>query len=76
MSLVGNAARELRRLATLSSAVTFGEPERPDLLAEDAATCLDQVEATMAEDRPRTDRLRWQLSLRSLRRTTRSPVAD
>ncbi len=74
--LVGNAARELRRLAKLSSAVTFGEPERPDLLAEDAATCLGQVETTMAADRSRSDRLKWRLSLRSLRGATRSPVAD
>jgi transglutaminase-like putative cysteine protease len=76
VSLVGNAARELRRLATLSSAVTFGAPERPDLLAEDAATCLSKVETTMAEQRTHTDRLKWRLSLRSLRRQTRSPVAD
>lgn len=75
-SLVGNAERELHRLATLSSAVTFGEPIRPDLLAEDAATCLGHVESTMAADRSRAARLRWQLSLRSLRRATRSPVAD
>ncbi len=76
VSLVGSAERELRRLAILSSAVTFGEPARPDLLAEDAATCLGYVESTMAADLSRSDRLRWRLSLRSLRGSTRSPVAE
>lgn len=76
VSLVGSAERELRRLATLSSAITFGTPTRPDLLAEDAATCLGQLENTMAADRSRSDRLKWRLSLRSLRGATRSPVAD
>ncbi len=72
--LAAGAERELQRLATLSSAVTFGHPARPDLLAEDAATCLGHVESTMAGDRTRMQRLRWRLSLRSLRRSTRSPV--
>ncbi len=74
--LAAGAARELQRLATLSSAVTFGHPARPDLLAEDAATCLGRVETTMADDRTRTQRLKWRLSLRSLRRSTRSPVSN
>lgn len=74
--LAGGAARELGRLATLSSAVTFGHPARPDLLAQDAATCLAQVETSMNASRSGTERLRWRLSLRSLRRSTRSPVAD
>ena len=72
--LATGAERELQRLATLSSAVTFGDPERPDLLADDAATCLGALESSMADDRTRTQRLRWRLSLRSLRRSTRSPV--
>lgn len=74
--LAVGAERELQRLATLSSAVTFGHPARPDMLAEDAATCLGHVETTMADDRTRTQRLKWRLSLRSLRRSTRSPVTS
>lgn len=74
--LASGAERELQRLATLSSAVTFGHPPRPDLLAEDAANCLGQVETTMAADRTRLQQLKWRLSLRSLRRSTRSPVTN
>lgn len=71
---VPTAHRELQRLATLASATTFGAPARPDLLAEDAASCLGQVETSMAEKRTGWERLRWRLSLRSLRSKTASPV--
>jgi len=71
---VPTARRELHRLATLASATTFGDPVRPDLLAEDASGCLGQVESSMSEDRSRWQRLRWRLSLRSLRSKTASPV--
>lgn len=71
---VPGARRELHRLATLSSATTFGGPVRPDLLAQDAAVCLDGVEASMAQDRSTWQRVRWRLSLRSLRSSTSSPV--
>ena len=71
---VPSAHRELHRLATLASATTFGDPVRPDLLAEDASSCLGQVEASMTADRSRWERLRWRLSLRSLRSKTASPV--
>ncbi len=71
---VPTAHREVRRLATLASATTFGDPARPDLLAEDATACLGQVEASMAESRSLWQRTRWRLSLRSLRRRTASPV--
>jgi hypothetical protein len=65
--LVASADRELARLASLASAATFGRPARPDLLAEDAAACLGQVETSMAANRTRWERARWRLSLRSLR---------
>ena len=71
---VPTAHRELQRLATLASATTFGAPARPDLLAEDASSCLGQVETSMAESRTGWERLRWRLSLRSLRSKTASPV--
>lgn len=71
---VASAHREVRRLATLASATTFGNPARPDLLAEDATACLGQVETSMAEARSFWQRARWRLSLRSLRRRTASPV--
>jgi hypothetical protein len=71
---VPTAQREVRRLATLASATTFGDPARPDLLAEDATACLGQVETSMAEARTVWQRAKWRLSLRSLRRQTASPV--
>ncbi len=72
--LVANARRNLHRLAALSGAATYGSPQHPDLLAEDATRCLGAVEESMAAERTRWQRIRWRLSLRSLRPTTRSPV--
>ena len=46
--LVADARRHLRRLAALAGAATFGSPEHPDLLAEDATMCLGAVEESMA----------------------------
>jgi hypothetical protein len=68
------AQRELHRLAVLNSAATYGVPNRPDLLAQDAQQCLDAIDAAIAVTKSRWERVRWRLSLRSLRRTTRSPV--
>jgi hypothetical protein len=73
--LVADAQRELQRLAKLSSAATYGTPQHPDLLAEDATRCLGAVETAMESMRTPWQRLRWRLSLRSLRPDTRSPVA-
>ncbi len=74
--VTGAAARwELGRLAALSSAATFGDPVGLDQSASDAALYLDAVERAIGDDRTRWQRLRWRLSLRSLRTATRSPVA-
>jgi len=73
--LAPNAHRELHRLAVLNSAATYGAPHRPDLLAQDALHCLDAVDTAIASTKSRWERVRWRLSLRSLRSTTRSPVA-
>ncbi len=72
--LVADTRRNLHRLAVLAGAATFGSPEHPDLLAEDATKCLGAVEGSMSAARSRWQRLRWRLSLRSLRPSTRSPV--
>jgi hypothetical protein len=72
--LAANAKRELAQLATLSSAVIFGNPAETDFLVEDAVAYLSKVETSMAEVRTRGEQLRWRLSLRSLRPSTRSPV--
>jgi hypothetical protein len=74
--LVADASTQLRRLASMSSAATFGSPRHPDVLAEDASSCLNSVEQAVVSMRTRWQRLRWRLSLRSLRPATRSPVTD
>lgn len=74
--LVHGASSELRRLATMSSAATFGSPRHPDLVAQDAVSCLGSVERAIGSERTRRQRLNWRLSLRSLRPATRSPVSD
>ncbi len=73
-ALTPGAARELHRLATLSSAVTFGTPQRIDLLAEDASSCLDEVESSLGASLTRWQYVQWRLNPRSLRASTRSPV--
>lgn len=67
---------ESRRLAAMSSSVTFGRPSRDDVqrLASDAAATADRIAATIASGLTRRQRIRWRLSLRSLRARTRSPV--
>lgn len=72
--LVSTGKRELRRLAALSTAATYGYPSRVAQLADDATKCLHTVEGSMASQRTWWQRWRWRLSLRSLRSTTRSPV--
>jgi hypothetical protein len=72
--LAGPAHRELHRLSKLSSAVTFGHPPSVEMLANQASAHLDEIETSMAQERTRFGRLRWRLSVRSLRRATRSPV--
>ncbi len=74
--LVHDASPELRRLATMSSAATFGSPRHPDLVAQDAVSCLGSVERGISSERTRRQRLSWRLSLRSMRPATRSPVSD
>jgi transglutaminase-like putative cysteine protease len=71
-----DASPQLRRLASLSSAATFGTPRHPEVLAEDALSCLSSIERSVVSARTRLQQLRWRLSLRSLRAATRSPVAD
>ncbi|MET0663288.1 MAG: transglutaminase domain-containing protein, partial [Ilumatobacteraceae bacterium] len=73
--LAPGARRELHRLAALNGAATFGMPTRADLLAQDAAACLTSIDGAIVNERSRWQRLRWRLSVRSLRSTTRSPVA-
>lgn len=71
--LAGSAPHELRRLATLSTAATFGAPAIPATI-DDATAAERRVRAAMAAELNGWHRLRWRLSVRSLRRATRSPI--
>jgi transglutaminase-like putative cysteine protease len=71
---VVKASSELERLAWMSSAATYGDPVEPDQLAVEAVACLTAVETALQSGFGRVRRLRWRLSLRSLRASTRSPV--
>lgn len=71
--LVGQAPHELERLASMSTAATFGPPPAPD--DTDEAWAAERLLRTSIAGRlTRWQRLRWYTSLRSLRRSTRSPV--
>jgi len=71
--LVGNVPHELRRLAGLATAATFGPPVSPEVGADAHAT-ERALETAIAERLTWWQRVRWRLSLRSLRPATRSPV--
>jgi transglutaminase-like putative cysteine protease len=68
------APYEMRRLASTASAITFGEEPDERLRVDDAVATARTVDLAILADRSRWQRIRWRLSLRSLRRTTRSPV--
>lgn len=73
-ALVEGAEPDLRRLAIIASAATYGSPDEPVVLADEALIRLGAIETALAAARGRIGRLRRRLSLRSLRRSTRSPV--
>ena len=69
-----SAPHEMRRLASTATAITFGD-ERDDVhRADDAIATSRTVDLAIRADRTRWERLKWRLSLRSLRKSTRSPV--
>lgn len=72
--LAPTVPHELRRLAAMATAITFGPTDDAWRLADDAASTSRSVRDALGAGRTRWERLRWRLSLRSLRRRTRSPV--
>jgi len=74
--VVRGVPHETRRLAAMSSAVTFGTRSREEAtrLADDAEVTAQAIDAAIRRSRTRWERLRWRLSLRSLRASSRSPV--
>lgn len=72
--LAPRALHELRRLAAMSTAVTFGPRDEAWRMADDAAMTSRSIDVALRAERTRWQRIRWRLSLRSLRRRSRSPV--
>jgi protein-glutamine gamma-glutamyltransferase len=73
--LAPSVPHEVRRLAALSTRVTFGSGDGADGLADDAVLASGAIDRAIMLERSWWERVRWHLSLRSLRRPTRSPVA-
>lgn len=73
--LAPSVPHEVRRLAAMSSRMTFGSGADADALVDDAVLTSGAIDQAILVDRTRWQRLRWRLSLRSLRPSTRSPVA-
>lgn len=72
--LAPTAPHELRRLAAMATTVTFGPRDDAWRLVDDATATSHSIDAALRAERTRWQRIRWRLSLRSLRRRTRSPV--
>ena len=72
--LARRAPFELRRLASLSTAMTFGSGDNADVLVMDALESSRMIDAALRTEQTRGQRLKAHLSLRSLRKATRSPV--
>lgn len=73
-TLAPGVPHEMLRLASAATAVTFGDERAQWDRASDAVAVWRSVEAAIRSERTRWQRIRWRLSLRSLRRATRSPV--
>jgi hypothetical protein len=65
---------EMRRLAATATAITFGEESEDWTRVDDALAASRSIDDAILADRTRWQRMRWRLSLRSLRSPTRSPV--
>lgn len=72
--LAPSVPHELRRLAAMATAMTFGVSVDARQLVDDATATSKSIDAALRAERTRWQRIRWRLSLRSLRRRSRSPV--
>jgi hypothetical protein len=68
------APHEMRRLAATATSITFGEESDEWHRVDDAIATARTVDLAIRADRGRWQRILWRLSLRSLRKPTRSPV--
>ena len=72
--LAPTVPHEMRHLAAIATMVTFGPTDDGWRVVDDAISTSRAIDEAIRADRTRWQRLRWRLSLRSLRRATRSPV--
>ena len=72
--LAPSVPHEIRRLAAMATAMTFGATDDGHRLVNDAVYTAHVIDDAIRTDRTLWHQLRWRLSLRSLRRSTRSPV--
>ena len=72
--LAPTVPHEIRRLASMSTAMTFGPTDDASQLINDATYTAHVIDEAIRLDRTQWARLKWRLSLRSLRPSTRSPV--
>jgi hypothetical protein len=72
--LAPTVPHEIRRLASMSTAMTFGSTDEAPRLINDATYTAHVIDEAIRLDRTQWGRLKWRLSLRSLRPSTRSPV--
>ncbi|HSJ92370.1 MAG TPA: transglutaminase-like domain-containing protein [Ilumatobacter sp.] len=72
--LAPSVPHELRRLAAMATAMTFGARGDAGRLADDAMSTSRAIDAALRAERTRWQRIRWRLSLRSFRPRSRSPV--
>jgi hypothetical protein len=73
-SVAASMPHEARRLAAMSTAMTFGRVDDAPRLVEDALMMSAAVDAAIRSSRTVWQRFRWRLSLRSILPATRSPV--
>ncbi len=73
-TLAPSVPHEMRRLASMSTQMTFGSTGRAAALVDDAMITSSAVDDAIRSEMTRRQRIRWRLSLRSLRKRTKSPV--
>lgn len=73
-ALAPTVPHEMRRLAAVATKMTFGTTLAAGVLVDDAVFTSGAVDQAIREQMTRRERIRWRLSLRSLRRNSRSPV--
>jgi transglutaminase-like putative cysteine protease len=72
--LAPTVPHEMTRLASTATAITFGHADDGWDRVDDAVAAWRAVDGAIRAERTWWQRVRWRLSLRSLRRRTRSPV--